>query len=200
MADQRRSNLREGLAELHARKVKREAHMSGISAMKNKQRYQLLHAPRPEHERLTAESRSTFELQGLPKGPIPDPNRAERVAQKMARTQAMADAKAEQRRTALHELYMHARYFITTEQQLEEMVEQEFHDKMLARLGGNRVNQNLWDAYGPPETVADKMNVLNTTQRGLVDDRGKAAALAGERMQRLAEELTGGKMDRRVVS
>ncbi len=191
MAASRRSNLREGLVELHKRKKSHDAMVAGQSKMRSKLREKALHAPQREDERLTNPT-ITKMTRTLQSGPVPDPDRATRVAEKVARVQAKELAREAARRDALHTLYMNARSFITTEEQLDAQIEKIFvadpHTK------GN-FEDNIWLAKNSPPTVQDMLSQVNNTQKRAMEFHASPAALTGRRMKKIAEELTGGKMD-----
>lgn len=98
------------------------------------------------------------------------------------------------RQSRLHDLYTNARTFIVSEEQLIEAIEEAFgtEDNPMgwdAKGYEGRRKEGNYDALSPwgvmPEGVGDKMQRL----RG-----GEGAGLARERVKKLAEELTGGKM------
>jgi hypothetical protein len=191
MAASRRTNLREGLVELYKRKKVHDGEVAVQSKAKSEARDKRLHAPQREDERLTNPTIKEAN-RILQSGPVPDPNRAIRIVEKAARVQAKEAAREEERRNALHTLYMHARSFITTEEQLDKIINEIFvpspHDP------GN-MSDNIWDVKEAPPTVQDMLSTVNNTQRSAVAYHAGPAAITGERMKKIAEELTGGKMD-----
>ncbi|KAI6713890.1 hypothetical protein JHW43_003544 [Diplocarpon mali] len=191
MAASRRTNLREGLVELHKRKKAIEAMEAHQSRCKTKARERALHAPQREDERLTNPTilKTTRTLQS---GPVPDPDREKRLAEKVARVQAKAIAKQEKRQNALHTLYMKARDFITTEEQLDAKIESIFipdpHEQ-------HRMDDSIWNVVGAPTTVKDMLSSVNKTEKSAILFHASPAAQTGDRMKKIAEEMTGGKMD-----
>merc|ERR1711977_325717 len=154
-------------------------------------REKALHAPQREDERLTNPTITQMN-RTLQSGPVPDPDRAARVAEKKARVEAIALAKEEQRRNALHTLYMNARSFITTEEELDAEIEKIFVEDPHA--SGN-LNDNIWSVKGAPPSVLTMLSAVNNTQKKAIDFHRGPAALTGRRMKKIAEELTGGTMD-----
>jgi len=188
MAESRRTNLREGIEELHKRKLRREAAMSQRSIVKQRERAERLNAPQREDERLT--NPTIREAVSKPQsGFLADPNRETRVAEMAERVKAKGLERAEARKNALHTLYMHARDFITTEEQLEAEIEAIF--KPHPFLGSD----NVWEAYGAPHTIQDQLTTVSGTQKKALTFHRSPAHQTGERMKRISEELTGGKMD-----
>lgn len=194
LAAARRQNLREGLLELHRRKVRTDKAIAIRSAVKRENRERRLHAPQREDERLTTPT-ITAAMRKLQLGNIPDPEREARLAAASARVAAKAKALEEQRQDALHTLYMHARNFITTEAQLDAAIEKVFVERPWTHIPGKEKAISIWDAEGSPQTVQDMLSEVNKTQKSaMLFHRGPAVA-TGKRMLRIAEELTGGKMD-----
>jgi hypothetical protein len=194
LAATRRQNLREGILALHRRKVRSEKAIAIRSAIKRENRERRLHAPQREDERLTAPT-ITAAMRKLQLGNLADPDREARIAAASAHVAAKAKMLEEQRRDALHTLYMHARNFITTEAQLDAAIEKVFVDRPWSNVPGKENAVSIWDAEGAPQTVQDLLGDVNKTQRSaLMFHRGPAVA-TGKRMLKIAEELTGGKMD-----
>lgn len=190
MAASRRTNLREGLVELYKRKKVHDGEVAVRSKTKSEAREKRLYAPQREDERLTNPTIKEAN-RILQSGPVPDPNRATRVAEKAARVQAKEAAREEQRRNALHTLYMQARSFITTEEQLDKVIEEIFVESPYKGYSSD----NIWDVLGAPPTVQDMLSTVNNTQKSALQYHAGPAAITGERMKKIAEELTGGKMD-----
>jgi hypothetical protein len=191
MAVSRRENLRAGLLELHRRKVQQEALVASRSAAKSRQRDAAVAAPQREDERLTRPTvrRAVRQLQ---KGRVPDPGREERLAAARARVAATEVARAAERKDALHTLYMHAREFITTEAQLEAEIEKSFVEFPFGPEHPGKTS--IWETGAPP-TVAEMLSEVNNTQKAAVAFHRGPGHVTGKRMTRIAEELTGGKMD-----
>jgi hypothetical protein len=187
MAASRRTNLREGLVELYKRKKDHDGAVAVQSKAKQEDRQRRLRAPQREDERLTDPTIKEAN-RILQTGPIPDPNRVARVAEKAARVQAQEAAKEVQRKNALHTLYMQARSFITTEEQLDAKIEEIFKEP---REGES---DNIWDVAIPP-SIQDMLSSINKTEKGAMKYHSGPALLTGHRMKKIAEELTGGKMD-----
>ncbi|KAH0538276.1 hypothetical protein FGG08_005147 [Glutinoglossum americanum] len=195
MAAMRRRNLREGLVGLYNRKKQTDRVTAARSAFKAAERERLLNEKEREDVRLTSPTipQSLMQLQ---RGPLPDPDRAQRIAEKVATVQAKQNEKAEERRGHLHTLYMHARDFITTEEQLNEAIERIFvpyPEEFVDSDKGDR-GENIWNT-GPPETVQEMLNRVNRVGERAADIHEGLAVLTDKRVKRIAEELTGGKMD-----
>jgi hypothetical protein len=191
LAASRRENLREGLLELHKRKVRQDNTLKNESLAKRRDRERRLHAPQREDDRLTSATVRTA-LQDLYIG-LPDPERAARVAAQAERTRENELAKQELRREAIHKLYMHAREFITTEEQLNTEIEKIFVPNPFGH--GMEGKTSIWEAHGAPPTVQDMLSVVNKTQKKAMDFHRGPAHITSQRMKKIAEELTGGEMD-----
>ncbi|KAI9732693.1 MAG: hypothetical protein M1818_007427 [Claussenomyces sp. TS43310] len=194
MAENRRQNLREGLIELHKRKLRSDRIVANRSAAKRENRERRLHAPVREDERLTNPT-ITAATRKPQSGNLPDPNREARLAASQQRIIARAKALEEERRDSLHTLYMHARSFITTESQLNAEIEKTFKERPFESIPNKEDAKNVWDALGAPQTVQDMLSVVNNTQKTALAFHAGPAVSTGKRMIKIAEELTGGKMD-----
>lgn len=95
------------------------------------------------------------------------------------------------RQSRLHDLYTNAREFIVNEEQLDDAIEKAFgSEEMPVRwhVGGQTsptgTGASPWEG-GIPEGVSERLQKL----RG-----GEGVGLAKERVKKVAEVLTGGKM------
>lgn len=143
----------------------------------------------------------TAEMSHMQIGNVPDPKREVRLVEAAVKVRAKEQALEEQRQDALHTLYMHARSFITTEAQLDTEIDKIFTEKPFADIVGqdnpygDPNAQSIWDAVGAPPTVQDMLQKVNGTQKTTMDIYRTAELPTGKRLVKLAEELTGGKMD-----
>lgn len=188
LAATRRQSLREGLVELEIRKNLQDAAVAARSKSRTALREHRVSKAQRMDERLTNPTikAATKALQTT----LPDPNRAQRVAASAERVLAIQKEKEEARRDALHTLYMNARNFITTEQQLDAKVEEIF----IQKPHGDEKSDNIWDINVPP-TVQNMLNTVGDTSKKAIFYGSGPAATTLKRMKRIAEELTGGKMD-----
>lgn len=191
LADKRRAALKEGVKELHERKVTTEAqYLSKIQAIGAHRRETAMAPPR-EVDVLTQTSIHKGIRDFLTDSLPPRPNILE--ARKKAYTRRIAKVK-EVRASRLHDLYINAREFIVDEQQLDEAIEKAFgtdESPMGWDIKGNmgprhEGKEGLSPWHGPlPEGVADMLQKLKG---------GEGVGLAQERVKKVAEELTGGKL------
>jgi hypothetical protein len=187
MALMRRKNLREGLLELHERKRRTDWVMAKRSAEKQAKRERILQQPQRDDERLTSPT-IVQAMQPTRSAVLPDPDREERLAQSRLRVQTKEAEKTAARQDSLHSLYMNARNFITTEAQLAAEIERVFPEgENEAWRNDHQAGDNIWNLGLPP------------TIQSIVMDAKKSEAARWEVMQgrvkKLAEEITGGKMD-----
>ncbi|KAI1108810.1 hypothetical protein F5Y14DRAFT_434661 [Nemania sp. NC0429] len=196
MAAGRRENMRAGLGGLWARKQSLDASRSAVRAAKLAANRAAAIAPEREDERLT---RGTVNAGTLQTAVAPDPERFERAQASAARSAALAADRSQARCDAVQALYMNARSFIVGEAELEALVNAEFADDHFDAMGqggaGYRV-QNIWDAQSAPMSVADMLRELQRDNDTLVSDMTTEKTRTVRRQKRVAEELTGGKMDR----
>lgn len=190
-AESRRQNLRESLIELQYRKQRTDRQISARSARKQAQNKVLRDAPEREDDRLT--NPTVLKSENVVKHHLlPDPDRAARLARKrenVARTEAM---KQEERQNALHTLYVNAGTFITTGAQLDKVIDKVFDNQDQFR-NDMRPGMNVWN-LGFPETVQELLGKPGKGSRA-VDSVDANANVTKERMRKIAEELTGGKME-----
>lgn len=202
MSEVRRQNLREGLKSLRSRQQTTQQQERARSNAKMQEREELLARPEREDERLTAPS-NNLDMEALLHGQIPDPTRRQRLALKRINLQNKAAEKQQERMDALHTLYMNARTFIVTPQQLDKAVDEAFGSEEEPKIFGSNFNRldilpnqrSIW-VQGRPERVQDMLNRANNQRpRAAIDSAGGFSEINKERIKRIAETLTGGKMD-----
>ncbi|KAL3421367.1 hypothetical protein PVAG01_07812 [Phlyctema vagabunda] len=191
LAETRRTNLKEGLLALHRRKIQQQEMIASKSSAKRASRERRLNAPKREDVRLTSPTIRALNST-LQKGRLPDPQREERLKEMAAKVRVKELARETARKNALHTLYMHARHFITTEEELGAKINEIFVPNPWQAISDS---DNIWEAQGPPPTVQEMLSTVNKSQKTAVEFHKGDAVSSGERIQRIAEELTGGKMD-----
>ncbi|KAL8724815.1 MAG: hypothetical protein Q9166_007740 [cf. Caloplaca sp. 2 TL-2023] len=192
ISEHRRRNLRESLVELKERKAKIDNRLEARRAAKERERTRSLNAPTPADEKYTAASVLQSSLPS--RNGLQDPDREARIAQKRANFEAHDAMKKAERRNALHTLYMNARYFIVTEEKLTEAVEKAFDPYSKQFDNESRRGLNVWN-LGYPETVKKMLERANKGEEGKAVERLSGfSGVTDERMRRIGEELTGGKM------
>lgn len=198
LADARKAALKEGAKELHARKVTSEAQHLDRIQKSGELRRKLATAPRREVDVLTETSVSKG-VRDFLAGTLPAPEK-NIEARRRAYKKRMAAQEAV-RQSRLHDLYTNARTFIVSEEQLDQAIDEAFGTEEnpvgwnMKGQEGRRLSKDTsgvsgYEGLSPwtgpmPEGVGDKMEKL----RG-----GEGVGLAKERIKKLAEELTGGKM------
>ena len=188
----RRRNLREGLTELHQRRHELGLRRSITRAANSRIREKLLYARERSDVRLT--NPSVLSTQRPTKHhALPDPTRSARLAVKSQNVADMAAMREETRRNALHTLYVNAGDFITTGEQLDGVIDRAFDDNSQFR-GDSSEGVNIWN-LGPPETVQELLRKANKSGRQTALDSAEGNEITTrERMKKIGEELTGGKM------
>ncbi|KXT03826.1 hypothetical protein AC578_8922 [Pseudocercospora eumusae] len=202
MSEIRRQNLREGVSSLRVRQQKETRQMAARSAAKQADRERRLSAPEREDERLTAPS-NNLDLDALFNKPIPDPTREARLERKRANVAARARGKQEERMDSLHTLYMNARDFIVTPEQLDKAVDEAFGTPenpvkfgvSFGHLDTGSEGKSVW-TLGKPISVQDMLDrAKQTPSSKAIEGPSNTTAIKEERIRRIAETLTGGKMD-----
>lgn len=190
LAESRKKAFREGVKELHARKVTTEAQEKASLDKLFAERRAAAMAPPREVDVLTQTSLDknirAFLADELPSTSRSKISKARREAfrRKMSKHAAVREAR-------IHELYTKAREFIVTEEQLDEAIEKAFGTEEnpvgwteKGEASPNAAGKSPW--VGPiPEGVSDLLHKLKG---------GEGVGLAKERMKKVAEELTGGKL------
>lgn len=194
----RKKHLREGLLELHSRKEAMTRLVALRSEQKRKERERLISQAERVDERLTNSSVP----QAMKPGKALKINTADAEARhkkKVSNLERQRREKAEERREALHTLYMNARSFITTDEQLDAEIEKAFPKGNNPEFATDiKLGDNIWNV-GSPATITDLLDASASRVRkdfskaGLTETDRKFA-IDQERMKRIAEELSGGKM------
>lgn len=202
MAELRKQNLREGLKSLKARQQRDVRQMRAKSEAKMADREERLSRPEREDERLTAPS-NNLDLDALFNKPIPDPTREERIERKRLNIEAAALRKQEARMDALHSLYMNAREFIVTPEQLDKAVDAAFgttEKPVTFGVSNNGLDwgpggKSIWES-GRPERIQEMLNKASgvSSSRAMEDASGPIE-VNKQRIRRIAETLTGGQME-----
>ncbi|KAI1423189.1 hypothetical protein F5Y12DRAFT_758577 [Xylaria sp. FL1777] len=195
MAANRRENMRTGVRDLWARKQRLDSRRLAVRTAKLAANRAAALAPEREDERLTRGSINEGTLQTTV---VRDPLRFKTALASAARTAAVAADKSEARRDAIQALYMNARSFIVSEGELETFVNKEFADDRFDRWGASSAGyrtENIWDLENEPMSVARMLKDVQRNSETLVADMTSEKTRTDRRQKRVAEELTGGKMD-----
>lgn len=188
----RRRNLREGLTELRQRKHEIDRRTSIVRAANSRNRENLLYARERKDVRLTNPSVLSTQ-QPTKHHSLPDPTRSTRLEAKSQNVADMAAMREETRRNALHTLYVNAGDFITTGKQLDGVIDRAFDDNSQFRSDSSE-GVNIWN-LGYPETVQELLGKVNKRGRQTALDSAEGNEIVTrERMRKIGEELTGGKM------
>ena len=194
MADSRRENMAAGLRALLSRKQRIDQWRKSERERKLAANRAAATAPEREDDRLT---RSTINARTLATAVVDDPLRFERALEARERTSALLAARSERRRDAIQELYMSAREgFIVDDAGLEAAVEKEFRpDAWTGKTASGQPIKNIWDLDGPPVTIADMLREVSGRDSRVVSNLQTEDTKTGLRQKRVAEELTGGKIE-----
>lgn len=223
MAEQRRTQLREGLTALKARKEADLTAMSRRSQQKQLERSKLLTQSEREDARLT---NTTVPTAMQPSNNTTTPSKLSLAAleaelthartlhaQKVTNYTTHKSTKHAEKMDALHTLYMSARTFVTTEEQLEKLLAEQFEDP--SRFTNDIASGDSMWQFGPPESVKDMIGQASgkpgRRQGGITGDmlsslkassrlahgiqvEREQASMDQERLKRIAEKLSGGKI------
>lgn len=201
MSSLRKQHLRSSLVDLHARKQYIIRQIDARSTAKLEESERLRHQPIREDERLTNVSTPTAMLPR--KTTLYTEENAEAIwNSKQENVLRQQDKRDSMNSYALHSLYMNARNFVTTEEQLLAEIEKKFlpggRNAEFRRSDFAETGDNIW-VKGVPSTVKDLISESSsqTPRNGQPpppSDVKTKYRKDQERMQRIAEELTGGKI------
>lgn len=158
LSEQRRRNLREGLSALEDRRVRTEKQLNRRGLERQREREEWLARPELEADRLTAPS-VNMDVEALLHGRLIDPTREERMAARRSVYEERQGLKRAEREISTHSLFMQARTFCTTPEQLEQKVEEAF---------GTDANPIMFGTLSLPpltrqSTYADYSKEVNST-------------------------------------
>ena len=154
-----------------------------------RERTYLRTAPERLDEQLTNPSvskaiRDALKTQSKPR--VESQESCELRAQKVAQQQTAA---SKRRMDKIHNLYLHARNFIVSEDKLDKEIEKVFGtDEAPVTWAGNQ--KSIW-AIGKPSSTKQ---LLGAALDQGVSEQDKATILMKERLQKIAGELTGGRI------
>ena len=144
-----------------------------------------------EDELLTAPSVvHALQQQKVQRSSIPAEEVAAQRRERQEAYRALMQHKTEEKRQSLHTLYVNAREFILTEQELEARIAKVFD----ADFYQTNADRGVWDEQGVPETVGWLIDRENRIGGESAIEMTSNAEIAKKRIQRIAEELTGGKI------
>lgn len=165
MAELRKAQLREGVTGLYQRKQAEKVAVEARSASKQIQREALLKQAEREDERLTNISILSTTRPGPENLPNQIRSATRRHEKKAARHSRVGSQLTAGKMDALHTLYMNARNFITSEEQLREKIKAQF-DKADPNSPGFRKHADfqtdvreglsLWN-FGPPDGIKEML-------------------------------------------
>lgn len=192
MSALRRSHLRTSLSELHARKTTLVNRVQLRSQMKQIESQRLVNQPPREDERLTNVSIPST-MSPLVKHHFTPAEAQEEHIRKTANVQKHEAAREAERADQLHTMYMTARKFITDEEQLKAVVEEEFRPDKFGTQAGF---MSIWGSHGRPASMKELLHGQWAGAAGgqRSDDAWAREKNEKERMKRIGEKLSGGKI------
>ncbi|KAI4147505.1 MAG: hypothetical protein LQ340_005528 [Diploschistes diacapsis] len=183
----RRQNLREGLRTLKRRKTITDARIARASQKKQAAYKAATEAPERDDEYL---SRATI-MAHMTEPALWAARKAADLPARRARYAALVAEKEAEKRNHVHTLYMHAKDFIVTNEQLERRITEAFDEDPFYV---NNPGLGIWDKEGFPESVKVLLGIKEQSLGTAVDQKYGYSEMTRERLQKIAEELTGGKM------
>lgn len=193
MAEMRRTNLREGITELYDRVVETGEHSDRTKERKLLRDLKALHAPARHDEVWTSHNISIAARQALgQKGSAWKPTQDEQARRKADVTKH-ENARKDERLQSLHSLYLHAKDFIISEEQLDQEIDKVFGDEEVPMYwAGN--HQSVW-GVGKPKGTSDMIgsSMQNTGDDNLTPKEETNRQIM-ERLMKITGRLTGGKI------
>ncbi|KAI6368663.1 hypothetical protein MCOR25_004618 [Pyricularia grisea] len=191
LTDNRRAALEEGLRGLYKRQLKKDKVERHEKTRLRREDAAALNAPERRDDFF---NRSTIRADTISTKVELDPLRHQRAAESAERTAAVLQARAERRRDSLQELYMAARNFIVTEEELTSRIETLFSEEHHAHVDPNtgKKAENIWTAMGKPFKVSERM--ANFARTSNDDSRHSNEAREMARQRSVVEEITGGRL------
>ncbi|KAF2837000.1 hypothetical protein M501DRAFT_996143 [Patellaria atrata CBS 101060] len=194
LAETRRKNLRSGLQELYQRKEETDLRVVERTTRRQAKNQELVSRPERDDEILTSAS-VDLPLKMLMNGKL-SVLRVENLKRKQAGVRRLEKRKTDEQKDALHTLYMQARNFITTEAQLDEAVERVFGTPEKPAMFEGEAVTSVWDVKSgtKPPSVQDLLNQENARNATAMFSGAGFSDPARQRLKKIAEELTGGKI------
>ncbi|KYK56056.1 hypothetical protein DCS_08022 [Drechmeria coniospora] len=196
VAHNRRVNLEEGLQALWIRRRRRDSIRNATVGRKFEEHHKAAAADERQDDRLT---RSTVLGSILDTKTYPDPDRFSRVDRSRTKVMAKESTRREARRDAIMELYISASNFIVQESELEAEIDKIFTEdyfrKQSQAINRYGATENTWGIYGKPPSIANMLETTTGTSTKLMDYYESEYDRSVKRQKRIAEDLTGGKME-----
>ena len=195
MADKRRANLEEGLHSLWARRSEMDKSRHHRVSRNFEANNKAATAAEREDDRIT---RSTVLGSMLDTKVYADPNRFARIDRSRTRIAARENARREARQDALMELYISASNFIVHESELKAEIDKVFADdyfRKQSQTQNSHVAENTWGVYGKPPSIANMTEMSTGTSTKVMHQYESEYDRSVKRQKRIAEDLTGGKME-----
>ncbi|KAG6000846.1 hypothetical protein E4U21_004947 [Claviceps maximensis] len=196
LADSRRTNLKDGLDALWIRRLQIDNDRNDRVGRKFQQHNKDGSKSEREDDRLT---RPTILTSIMDTRVYPDPKRFSRADESRAKVLAWENAKREARRDAIMELYISASNFIVHENELKAEIDKLFTEdyfrqqSQAAHRPGS--TENTWGVHGRPPSIGNMMETSTGASTKVMDLDESEFDRSAKRQKRIAEDLTGGKME-----
>ncbi|KAB2569456.1 hypothetical protein BFW01_g1578 [Lasiodiplodia theobromae] len=196
LAALRRKNLREGVAALHKRKKQSDEYLAQRGARRQNEQVRLIKQPPRDDEVFTSPS-TPLAVRNFLKGMYYVPSKVN-PKWKRKRVERIEAAKSDERKDMLHTLYVHARDYIVTEDQLSKVIEDTFgtQDNLPGfAASSNQQGRSIW-ARGELLNMEQMLQNNQGLGNRALEKMSIPELVTQERIHRIAEELTGGKIAR----
>ncbi|KAF2140963.1 uncharacterized protein K452DRAFT_351663 [Aplosporella prunicola CBS 121167] len=194
LASLRRHHYRESVLRLRERKTKADTYLARRGAARQAEQRELVSLPEREDERLTNPS-ITQSVRDILSGKQASLTEAD-IQAKKENIRVREAVKALHRKDQLHTLYMHARSFIVTEEQFDKTLEEVFGTEekpaSFSRYAEHQ-GRSIW-ARDRPMNTAEMLDESQGRGRAALSRTEGFVHTTRDRIQKIAEELTGGKI------
>jgi hypothetical protein len=185
----RRHNLRTGIQLLDERQTVAAAAKAVRSARNQASREAALMRPARRDEVLTAPSVPIATRYLLGRAGAAVPKSSEDRLQARQHYDAALARQRDGKKRQLHDLYMQARTFITTEKHLAQEVDRAFGAEAPVRFGTKR-GYSIWDT-GAPDSIQTRLEAVDAPPGHAMDT--SQTGIEYDRLKRVVEEMTGGR-------
>ncbi|KAJ2896451.1 hypothetical protein MKZ38_005539 [Zalerion maritima] len=195
----RKKNLSEGVSALAVRKERRE-HQDAKRALRRRSAAIDFISRNSRDDEVNRLTQSSISSAVLDVRVLPDPGRFAKAASSVSRTQAMYDKHRLARQNSLTQMYINAKHFIVSEQELEETVNTLFtadyfgEANLEVAITAGEEFRNVWGTGNPPGLDATDTGGGGYAHQEVAGG-GVSAGKGLARLGRVAERLTGGKFE-----
>ena len=192
----RKSHLRASLGQLQDRERNRlKRNTARYSYTVTRQSNVRHHSPRRDEQLTSVSIPSALLSNTVSTGPSETATEATLIhATKTMNLQSHQSARRADQQDSLHTLYTSARHFILDSAALDAAITKEFDENDFGSPNSRERVPNYWESVGAPDGIDTMIKRSYGSPRERVEEQGEAYRRDQERMKRLGERLSGGKI------